>query len=95
VSWVELFAVFAVCHMVGDFAVQTNWQATHKHAGLGSDRPARRALTSHLATYTLTFVPALVWIGKAYGAGTAVALAAGIAVSHLLQDISSKTMGAC
>ena len=54
-SWVELFAVLAVCHMVGDFVVQTNWQAAHKRGGLGGERDASRALASHIATYTLTF----------------------------------------
>jgi hypothetical protein len=72
--------------MVGDFAVQTDWQASCKFGGLGADRSARRALVSHLATYTLTFVPALVWVGKAHGAGAAVALAGGIAIPHLVQD---------
>jgi Protein of unknown function (DUF3307) len=86
VSWVELFAVLAVCHMVGDFVVQTNWQAAHKRGGLGGDRDARRALASHIATYTLTFVPALVWIGDVRGAGAAVGVAAAIAFPHLIQD---------
>jgi hypothetical protein len=86
VSWVELFAVLAVCHMVGDFVVQTNWQAAHKRGGLGGERDASRALASHIATYTLTFMPALVWIGDVRGAGAAVGVAAAIAVPHLIQD---------
>ena len=72
--------------MVGDFVVQTNWQAAHKHGGLGPDRDSTRALASHIATYTLTFVPALVWIGDVRGAGAAVGVAAAIAVPHLIQD---------
>jgi hypothetical protein len=86
VSWVELFAVFAVCHLAGDFIAQTNWQARHKRGGLGSDRESRRALASHIATYTLTFVPALIWIGDAAGAAAAVGAAAAIAVPHWIQD---------
>jgi hypothetical protein len=85
-SWVELFAILAVSHMVGDYALQTNWQALHKHGGLGSDRESERALASHVATYTLAFVPALIWIADAHGAGTAVASAAAIALPHLVQD---------
>jgi hypothetical protein len=85
-SWVELFTVLAVCHLVGDFVIQTNWQAAHKHGGLGPDRESMRALASHIATYTLTFVPALVWIGDVRGAGTAVGVAAAVAIPHLIQD---------
>jgi Protein of unknown function (DUF3307) len=85
-SWVELFAVLVVCHMVGDYLLQTNWQATHKHGGLGSDRASRRALVSHVTTYMLAFVPALVWIADTGGPGAAVASAAAIALPHLAQD---------
>jgi len=35
VSWVEVFAVFVVSHLVGDFLIQTEWQASHKLGGLG------------------------------------------------------------
>jgi hypothetical protein len=86
VSWVELFVVFAVCHMAGDYLLQTNWQAVHKQGGLGPDHESMRALASHIATYTLTFVPALIWIGDVRGPGTAVAVAVAIAVPHLIQD---------
>jgi len=85
-TWVELFAVLVVCHLVGDFVLQTNWQATRKRGGLGADRESMRALTSHVAAYTLTFVPALIWTGDERGAGAAIGLAAVIAGSHLVQD---------
>lgn len=85
-SWVELFVVLGVCHMVGDFVLQTDGQAEHKRGGLGRERPARRALAAHLATYMLAFVPALVWIGVTDGSGTALASAAAIAVPHAIQD---------
>jgi hypothetical protein len=52
VLWVEVFAVFGVCHLAGDFILQTEWQATRKFGGLGSDGSARRALLAHTATYT-------------------------------------------
>jgi len=63
VSWVEVFAVFVVSHLVGDFLIQTEWQASHKLGGLGGSPAARRALLAHLATYTLCFLPALIWLG--------------------------------
>jgi uncharacterized protein DUF3307 len=72
--------------MVGDFVLQTDWQATHKHGGLGSARPSRRALAGHLATYAMAFVPAVIWIGDVRGIPTAVASAAAIVVPHAIQD---------
>lgn len=83
--WVEILAVFALCHLVGDFALQTEWQAQHKHGGLGPDPVARRALVTHVSTYTLAFLPAFVWLWDSLGAGT-LAVAAVIAGTHLIQD---------
>ena len=48
--WVEIFAVLVVSHLAGDFLLQTEWQATHKRAGLGRDPVRRRALVAHAAT---------------------------------------------
>jgi hypothetical protein len=86
VSWVELFAVLLVSHVAGDFLLQTDWQATHKRAGLGSEPERRRALVSHTITYTLCFAPALAWLAGDLGAGGTAALAAGIFLPHLVQD---------
>jgi Protein of unknown function (DUF3307) len=86
VPWVEVFAALLVCHAVGDFLLQTEWQATHKRAGLGRDGVRRRALVAHVATYTLAFVPALAWLAGELGAAGTVALAAGVFVPHLVQD---------
>jgi hypothetical protein len=83
--WVEVFAAFVVCHLVGDYLLQTDWQALNKRGGLGPDPLARRALASHIATYTLAFVPALVWLADDIGAW-AIATAALIAVPHWIQD---------
>jgi hypothetical protein len=83
--WVEVFAVFFVSHGVGDYMLQTDWQATHKHGGLGRDPVRRRALLSHIATYTLAFVPALIWLWSSLHAEV-FAIAALIAVPHLIQD---------
>jgi hypothetical protein len=88
VNWVDVAFVFVVCHMVGDFLFQTDWQARHKHGGLGADRVARRALLAHVTTYTLAFVPALVWIAGTADIGVLASLgfAALIFVPHFLQD---------
>ena len=51
-SWVSVFAGFLVAHMVGDYLLQTDWQARHKRGGL-SDPAARRPLVTHVTTYTL------------------------------------------
>jgi hypothetical protein len=85
-SWVEVFAVLVVCHLVGDFLLQTDWQARNKERGLGPDPVRRRALLSHVVTYTAAFLPALVWIGIETSAAWAVAIAIVIAVPHLIQD---------
>ena len=68
-SWVSVLAGFFVAHMVGDYLLQTDWQARHKAGGLGRDAVGRRALLAHVATYTLAFVPAFIWIGDELGTG--------------------------
>jgi hypothetical protein len=87
VAWVEIFAVFVVSHALGDYLLQTDWQATHKRGGLGRDRTARMALLSHVLVYTLSFVPAGIWLadGGLDAAGLAL-LAVGIYVPHMIQD---------
>jgi hypothetical protein len=84
-AWVEVFAVFVVSHLVGDYLLQTEWQAIHKRGGLGADPTARRALFMHVSTYTLAFVPALVWLADDIGVAV-VGVAALIFVPHLVQD---------
>lgn len=83
-TWVEIFTTFVVSHLVGDYLLQTDWQALHKRGGLARGAgDARRALFTHIATYTLAFVPALVasdlsvelvWVVPA------------ISIPHLIQD---------
>jgi len=85
VTWVEVFLVFFVSHLVGDFLLQTDWQARHKFGGLGPDRESRRALLAHTFTYTLAFVPALIWLATDIGAW-AIGVAVLIAVPHMIQD---------
>jgi hypothetical protein len=85
-SWVEVFAVFVVCHLAGDFLLQTDWQATHKDRGLAGDPERRRALVSHASVYTLCFVPALVWVGLENSWGQAATGLILVYVPHLVQD---------
>jgi len=85
-EWFEVFAVFLVSHLVGDYLLQTDWQAVHKHRGLGPDSVSRRALASHVATYTLAFVPALIWLAGDLRLAAVIAIAAGVAIAPLIQD---------
>jgi Protein of unknown function (DUF3307) len=85
VRWEEVFAVFLVCHVAGDFLLQTDWQAVHKRGGLSGSGEARRALFSHVAVYTLVFIPAVIWIATQTSA-LAIALLAVIFIPHLIQD---------
>jgi hypothetical protein len=86
VSWVSVLAAFLVAHMVGDYLFQTDWQARNKRGGLSGRGESRRALVSHVSTYTLAFLPAFVWIGTELDAGWAVVAAALIYLPHLVID---------
>jgi hypothetical protein len=85
-SWVSIFAGFLVAHMVGDYLLQTEWQARHKRGGLGRDPVARRALVKHVTMYTLAFVPAFVWIGSDLDPGWAIVAALLVFLPHLVID---------
>ncbi len=85
-TWVELFTVFFVSHLVGDYLFQTDWQALHKRGGLAlgaGAQDARRALFTHVGVYTLCFVPVLVWSELSV---ELVWVVPAIAVPHLIQD---------
>ena len=84
-SWIEVLAVFIVCHLVGDYLLQTDWQARNKRGGLNGG-VALRALAMHVTTYTLAFVPALIWIAGELDAGWAVLAGVLIALPHLVID---------
>lgn len=85
-DWGDLFIVLLASHLTGDFILQTSWQATGKPGGLGRGRESRRALASHVATYALAFVPALVWIAAEAGpAGVAAVLVTTFCL-HGVQD---------
>jgi len=88
VLWIEVFAALVVCHLAGDFLVQTEFQARHKHGGLGRDPVAQRALASHVGTYLACQAPALAWVAAETGPGAAaiLAAAAAIVIPHAIQD---------
>src|SRR3954454_6967751 len=77
--------VLGVSHAVGDFVLQTEWQATRKHGGLGHNPEARRALLAHVFTYGLAMLPAFIWLGTEIGAA-AILIAVFILGTHLVQD---------
>ena len=85
-SWVEVFAVLMVCHLVGDFLLQTEWQATTKQGGLGRDPERRAALFSHVGTYALPFLPALAWIEQEHDLAHALLVVLTVLGTHLVQD---------
>jgi hypothetical protein len=84
-TWPAAFLALLASHLVGDFLIQTEWQAVNKLGGLADPR-SRRALLAHVAAYTAAFIPALVWIGIRTTPWRAVAVAAIVAIPHLLLD---------
>ena len=89
--WEAVFLVFLVCHVTGDFLLQTDWQAVNKRGGLSRNREARRALLSHVAVYTLVYVPACIWVASETTA-LAIALLPVVFIPHLIQDDGSVLM---
>lgn len=85
-AWTEVFIVLVVSHLVGDFLLQTDWQAQWKYGGLSADPVRRRALGTHIVTYMLAFLPALIWIAAEGGLARAVLAGIVVAVPHWLQD---------
>ena len=84
-AWVEVFAILVVSHLVGDYLLQTDWQAKHKRGGLGPNRESQRALAAHIFTYTLAYVPAFIWLAGELGAEL-VAVVALVSIPHWIQD---------
>ncbi len=85
-NWSEVFVVFLVSHLAGDYLLQTEFQALNKRGGLTGAPAQRRALVNHVLTYTLIFVPALLWLSGGLGVGGMIGVAALIAIPHLIQD---------
>ena len=84
-SWAAALLALLASHLVGDFLVQTEWQAVNKPGGL-IDARSRRALMAHVIAYSAAFVPALVWIGFRTTPWRAVAVGAVVAIPHLVVD---------
>ena len=80
------FAEFFVSHHVGDYLLQTDFQALNKAGGLGEDSDSRRALFTHVLTYTLAFTPALAGVARRAGVGRALATAVAVGLPHLALD---------
>lgn len=80
------FAAFFVCHNVGDYLLQTDFQAANKAGGLGSNRNRRRALLEHGISYTSAFLPALGVVARRAGPARAAGMALLIALPHLAVD---------
>lgn len=78
--------VLVVSHLMGDFLLQTDWQARYKEGGLGADPVRRRALRNHILTYTASFLPALVWIASEASLAKAILVGIVVAVPHWIQD---------
>lgn len=85
-NWSEVFVVLVVSHLVGDFLLQTDWQARYKEGGLGPDPVRRRALRNHILTYTASFLPALIWIASEASLARAILIGIVVAVPHWIQD---------
>jgi hypothetical protein len=83
--WVEVFVVFLISHLVGDYLLQTDWQALHKRGAFSGTPEMKRALFSHVATYTLAFVPGFIWLSSKDHFWT-IGVAALVAIPHLIQD---------
>ncbi len=84
-TWSALFGVFLLSHLAGDFLLQTDWQATHKRHGGGARSP-HLALGVHGLTYTVAFVPALLWVAGDAGAAAAFGIALLVALPHMVVD---------
>ena len=85
-SWPAVFVVLVLSHLGGDFLLQTEWQALNKRGGLGRSRESRRALRNHALTYTVAFVPGLIWIALERGTALAVLLALVVTLPHAVVD---------
>src|SRR5581483_10658764 len=84
-TWPGLLAAFLASHLTGDLLLQTEWQAMTKVQGLRT-ADGRRALARHAFTYTLAFVPALIWVANNRSVVGAVGVGALIVVPHVVLD---------
>ncbi|MEA2473727.1 MAG: hypothetical protein QOE06_1642 [Thermoleophilaceae bacterium] len=80
------FPEFFVSHQIGDYLLQTDFQALNKSGGLGEDEESRRALVNHGVTYTAAFAPALLAVARRTSLARAVGVAALITLPHMAID---------
>ena len=80
------FPEFFVSHQIGDYLLQTDFQAVNKYGGLGEEDRPRRALINHGVTYTAAFVPALVGVARRTSVMRALMTAAAITLPHVAID---------
>jgi hypothetical protein len=80
------FPEFFVSHQIGDYLLQTDFQALNKSGGLGDDDKSRRALFNHGLTYTAAFTPALLGVARRAGITRALGVAALITLPHMAID---------
>lgn len=73
-------------HHIGDYLLQTDFQALNKKNGLGTDDDSRRALVNHALTYTAAFAPALMGVARRTSVPRALGIAALIALPHMAID---------
>jgi len=80
------FPEFFVSHQIGDYLLQTDFQALNKSGGLGDDEESRRALFNHGLTYTAAFTPALLSVARRTSLARALGIAALITLPHMAID---------
>jgi hypothetical protein len=85
-TWAAVYVVLLVSHIAGDFLFQTEWQALNTRRGLGRSAEARRALRNHALTYTVAYVPGLVWIATERGDALPILLALLVTLPHMIVD---------
>ena len=80
------FPEFFVSHHIGDYLLQTDFQALNKKGGLDGDERSRKALMHHGLTYTAAFVPALLGVARRTSLPRALGTAALIVLPHMAID---------
>lgn len=80
-AFAAIFIMFYVSHGIADYWVQTDWQAQNKSKNA-------KALWTHAATYTATFIPAVIAITMILGLPfwTPIVILAAIGIPHALVD---------
>jgi len=75
---VSVFDSLLLAHLLGDWILQTEWQATNKQSSW-------RAMFSHVVVYHLAILVAL-WLWYGFDQPLVYIVVAGLAVSHAILD---------